>query len=233
MDEQLSGSRLLAVSGLRNLRDLGGLGAVRPGLLYRSAWLGELTEEGARVLAKFGLRTVFDLRDPIDLVDRPDRTYDLDVVLANFPILPQDGSYHYGTPATQTYALMVDTGGPRFVAALRRLLEPRTLPALVHCAIGRDRTGILIALLLELLGVPEDEIVADYLLSNEGLGVLDGPLEYVDPEGVTRLTKAVPGELLTGALERIRERHGSAEGYLLAHGLNAAEITDLRALLRD
>ncbi|MFF7637395.1 tyrosine-protein phosphatase [Kitasatospora sp. NPDC008050] len=233
MDEHLSGSRLLAIPGLRNLRDLGGLGAVRPGLLYRSGWLVDLPEEGARVLAKLGLRTVLDLRDADELVAQPDRTHDLNVDLANFPVLPQDGSYHPGLPPEETYALIMDTAGPVFVAALRRLLEPRALPALVHCAIGRDRTGLLVALLLELLGVPPEQILADYLLSNEGLGVLDGPVPYVDPQGVTRYTKPVMGELLTGALDRIRERHGSVEGYLLAHGLKEAELHGLRATLRE
>lgn len=169
MDEHLNGSRLLAISGLRNLRDLGGLGAVRPGLCYRSAGLGLLTAEGARELAKLGLRTVIDLRDPLELVQHPDRTHDLEVDLANFPLLPQDGPEDpHGLPLDRVYPLIIDTQGPALVAVLRRLLEPEALPALLHCAIGRDRTGIVTALLLDLLGVPEEQIIADYMLSNEG-----------------------------------------------------------------
>ncbi|MCX4747451.1 tyrosine-protein phosphatase [Kitasatospora sp. NBC_01287] len=233
MDESLNGSRLLAISGLRNLRDLGGLGAVRPGLLYRSGWLAELTSEGTRELAKLDLRTVIDLRDAIELAQRPDRTEGLDVVLANLPLLPQGAGNLHGLPAQELYPLLVDTAGPVVVAVLRRLLEPGALPALVHCAVGRDRTGIVLALLLDLLGVPEEEIVADYLLSNEGLGLLDGPGEYVDPSGVVRLSHPVEAYLITDVLARVREQHGSAEAYLTAHGLNAAEILDLRATLRE
>ncbi|MDH6122063.1 tyrosine-protein phosphatase [Kitasatospora sp. GAS204B] len=234
MDEHLTGSRLLAIPGLRNLRDLGGLGAVRPGLLYRSAGLATLTAEGARQLAKFGLRTVLDLRDPLELVQHPDRVHDLDVDLANFPLLPQDGPEDmYGFPLDRIYPLIVDTAGPTLVAALRGLLAPEALPALLHCAVGRDRTGITVALLLDLLEVPEEQIVADFLLSNEGLGLLNGPEEWVDVHGVTRLSHPVEAALITGVLAQVREQHGGTEGYLTAHGLKAAEILDLRATLRE
>jgi protein-tyrosine phosphatase len=225
--------RLLPIPGVRNLRDLGGLGAVRRGLLYRSAWLTELTPEGARELAALELRSVLDLRDPIELHRFPDRTHDLDVELANFPFLPQDGVDYAALPLDEVYRQIIDTGGPVLVALLRRLLEPGTLPALVHCAVGRDRTGVAVALLLALLEVPDAEIVADYLLSNEGLGMLDGPVEYRDVNGVVRLSYPVEARLIEGTLTRVREQHGSVETYLTQHGLKPAEVTALRSTLRE
>ncbi|MGF1431834.1 tyrosine-protein phosphatase [Kitasatospora sp. LaBMicrA B282] len=226
--------RLLAIPGVRNLRDLGGLGGLRPGLLYRSGSLALLTEEGTRQLAEFGLRTVLDLRDPLEQEQHPDRTAQLAVEQAAFPLLPADhGGAVHGMLLDEIYPLIIDTAGAMMVAALRRLLEPAALPALVHCAVGRDRTGILVALLLDLLEVPEEQITADYLLSNPGLGLVDGPEEYLDPYGVVRQSWPVRAELITGALARVRERHGSAEGYLLAHGLTAAEAAELRATLRE
>ncbi|MFI9270280.1 tyrosine-protein phosphatase [Kitasatospora sp. NPDC052896] len=225
--------RLLAIPGLRNARDLGGPGRLRSGLLYRSGWLAELTEEGTRELAKLGVRTVLDLRDPIELERFPDRTHDLSVTLAHFPLLPQDGVDRGDLPLTEIYPLIIDTAGPVLVAALRRLLEPAALPALVHCAVGRDRTGILSALLLALLGVSDEEITADYLLSNEGLGLLDGPVEYEDAHGVIRLSYPVRVELITDLLARVRSQHGNVQAYLGDHGLTDGEVSALRALLLE
>ncbi|MDH6136310.1 protein-tyrosine phosphatase [Kitasatospora sp. MAA4] len=233
MDESLTDSRLLPISGLRNARDAGGCGAVRTGLLYRSARLAELTPEGARGLAELGLRTVVDLRDPIELSSFPNRTHGWEVDLANFPLLPQDGTYHGATPLPEVYPLITDTAGATVVAILRRLLEPGALPALVHCAVGRDRTGIVIALVLALLDVPDEEIVADYLLSNEGLDLLEGPQEYVDAHGTVRLSHPVTAELITGVLARVRERYGSVSGYLADHGLTPEEEAALCSMLRD
>ncbi len=228
MDESLTDSRTLSIPGLRNAR------AVVPDLFYRSGRLGELTPEGVRELAKLDLRTVIDLREPVELARFPDRDLDGDVELVHLPLLPQDGTDHGATPLAEVYPLMADHSGPAMVAVLRRLLEPQALPALVHCAVGRDRTGIIVAVLLALLGVPDEEIVADFLLSNEALGLLDGPQEYVDAYGVIRLSHPVQAVLITDLLARIRERHGSVAGYLADHGLNPDEAAALRrALLGD
>ncbi|WP_051969832.1 tyrosine-protein phosphatase [Kitasatospora azatica] len=215
------------IPGLRNLRE------VCPGRLYRSATLNELTPEGAHGLAKLGLRTVIDLRDPAELDHWPDRLHDLDVELTNLPFLPQDGEDRTGTPLVELYPLMADTAGPVLVALLRRLLAPGALPALLHCAVGKDRTGIAVAVLLDLLGASDEQIIADYLRSNEGLGLQDGPVEYLDADGNVRLSNPATPELLTGVLERIRQRHGSIEAYLIGHGLNPGEATALRATLRE
>lgn len=233
MDESLTDSRLIPIAGLRNARDVGGVGALRTGLLYRSARLAELESEGARKLAELGVRTVVDLRDPLELDSFPNRTYDWEVDQANFPLLPQDGTDHGFRPLVEVYPLITDTAGPLLVGILRRLLEPGALPALVHCAVGRDRTGIVIALLLDLLEVPEEQIVADYLLSNEGLDLLEGPREYVDRDGTVRLSHPVTAELITDLLARLRERHGSVAGYLADHGLAPSEVAGLRSMLRD
>ncbi|MDH6112178.1 protein-tyrosine phosphatase [Kitasatospora sp. MAP12-15] len=233
MDESLTDSRLLPIPGLRNARDVGGVGPLRAGLLYRSARLAELKPEGARQLAELGVRTVVDLRDPRELDGFPNRTYDWEVDQANFPLLPQDGTDHGVRPLDEVYPLIIDTAGPLLVGVLRRLLEPGALPALVHCAVGRDRTGIVIALLLDLLEVPQEQIVADYLLSNEGLGLLDGPREYVDVNGAVRLSYPVTAELITDLLARLRERHGGVAGYLADHGLKPSELAELRSMLRD
>ncbi len=230
--------RLLDIPGVRNARDVGGFttadGAkVRTGLLYRTGWLAELTPEGARTLAKFGVRTVVDLRDPAEIDRWPDRLYDLDAAAAHHPLLPQDGDDHYGKPLDEAYRLITDTAGRTLPALLGRLAEPEALPAVLHCAVGRDRTGITVAVLLSALGVADRDIVDDYLLSNLGLGVLDGPQEYEDANGVVRLTDTVGPELITGVLATLRARHGSVPEFLAAHGLGADGLARLRELFLE
>jgi protein-tyrosine phosphatase len=216
----------LQIAGLRNAR------AVRPGRLYRSATLTLLTPEGATALGKLGLRTVIDLRDPAEVAHWPAALHDLELDLVNLPMLPQDAN-HRNDPLPQIYLLIADTAGPALVAVIRRLLAPGALPALVHCAVGKDRTGVTVAVLLELLGVPEEEILADYLASNPGLGLHEGPVEYLDEEGNVRVSNPAQVELLVSVLARIRERHGSVEAYLLASGLTAEELGALREALAD
>ncbi|MFI6447375.1 tyrosine-protein phosphatase [Kitasatospora sp. NPDC050543] len=216
------------------MRDVGGFtttdgSTVRTGLLYRSAWLADLTPEGARALTKLGVRTVLDLRDLREIDRWPDRLHDLAATTAHHPMLPQGGADHYGKPLAEAYRLITDTAADSLPALLRRLAGDETLPALLHCAVGRDRTGIAVAVLLGALGVRDEDIVDDYLLSNLGLGVLDGPQEYVDAHGVTRLTDVVGAELITGALAVLRERHGSGTGFLAANGFGADDLAALRA----
>ena len=238
-DHDLPGAdRLLDIPGVRNARDVGGFDTVdgakvRTGLLYRTGWLAELTPEGAGKLAKLGVRTVLDLRDPAEIDRWPDRLHDLDTAAAHHPLLPQDGADHYGKPLAEAYRLITDTAAGTLPALLGRLAEPGALPAVLHCAVGRDRTGIAVAVLLSALGVADRDIVDDYLLSNLGLGVLDGPQEYVDANGVVRLTDTVGAELITGTLATLRARHGSVDGFLAEAGLGAEGVARLRELFLE
>ncbi|HMG65436.1 MAG TPA: tyrosine-protein phosphatase [Streptosporangiaceae bacterium] len=129
------------------------------------------------------------------------------------------------------YAYMADTAGPPIVACIRRLTAPDALPALVHCAVGKDRTGVTIAVILSALGVDTADIAADYALSNAGLGLLGGPVYYLDEHGVQRLSRPVHHTLLALFLDRVHSRHGTTAGFLHHHGLTAAELERLRELL--
>ncbi|MFC9325980.1 tyrosine-protein phosphatase [Kitasatospora sp. NPDC057015] len=231
--------RLLDIPGVRNARDVGGFtttqGArVRTGLLYRTGWLAELTPEGALAVAKLGVRTVLDLRDPAEIERWPDRLHGLEPATAHHPLLPQDGEDHYGKPLAEAYRLITDTAADTLPALLGRLTEAGALPALLHCAVGRDRTGIAVAVLLGALGVADEDIVDDYLLSNLGLGLLDGvPQEYVDANGVVRVTEVVGPALITGVLAVLRERYGSPAAFLVEHGLGEQGLARLRELFLD
>jgi protein-tyrosine phosphatase len=194
---------------------------VRTGLVLRSACLAQLTDEGAKTLADLGLKTVFDLRTAVEREEVPDR-------LAGAPGLEQVDALVVDflttlvgipTESRELYRHLADVSGNGIVEVLEYLARPGALPALVHCHVGKDRTGILVALLLELLGVPRDEILPDYVASNAGLGSV--------------AHTQVQAEVLAWTLEGLEERYGSTRGYLEAHGLTDETVEALRAALLE
>jgi protein-tyrosine phosphatase len=218
--------RALRIDGVLNARDVGGLvgayGKVRTGRLLRSACLENLSPAGVRTLADLGLKTVIDLRTPLEREEHPNLVADLDGVtevsvellktLEELDELPR-GAFR------EMYQYLVDTCGPGIVTVLEHLARPGALPALVHCLVGKDRTGLTVALLLELLGVERELIVADYIASNAGLGTI--------------AHTAVQAEVLEWTLAGLDERYGGARGYLAAHGLADETVEALREAFID
>lgn len=242
-----------ALTGVRNFRDLGGLptadgGRVRPGRLYRSGHLAHATEQDRAFLSGLGLHTVFDFRDAADhALDG------LDVELpgvrnVNIPLTdPAEGAEFWrmvrqgdlgylrrelgdGRGAGRmvaAYRAMVRTRRPEHGRVLRTLAEG-SMPALLHCAAGKDRAGLTIALVLLAGGVERDAITDDYLLSNSphrryrmrsgGRGSAPDAAEI--SELLSPLFEA-RSSYLDAAFEQITEDWGTTERYL-AEGL---EIT--------
>ena len=234
--------RHLAINGTLNFRDAGGYpaagGAVRWGRLLRSDALHRADRQGIARLAALGLRTVLDLRtgyeadaapSPLDELARAGAlTCQVSLIGEDLDELPAElgGIYDY----------VIDRRGAEVAAAIRCLARPGALPALVHCTAGKDRTGIVVAIALAAVGVPDQVIAADYALTGR----------YLDPEHTPtighvressglgdRLTAALlasPPELIVRTLDRARD-HGGGEigGYLTGHGVPSAELAALRA----
>ncbi|MBV6700554.1 tyrosine-protein phosphatase [Kitasatospora aureofaciens] len=222
------------IPGVRNFRDAGGIGALRRGVLYRSGSFHTLTEDGARRLKALGLRTVIDLRSPFELEVWPDLRHDLDHETLNLPTLPanrEDLDRPWPEGQAELYPFMAETAGPSLAAVIRRLATPGATPTVVHCAVGKDRTGLTIAVLQSLLGASEADITADFLLSNAGLDLLDGPAPYIDETGTERVSRPISAPLLTSALSWIHTHHGSLPAYLHPHGVTDADLTALRTNL--
>ncbi|MFJ2863017.1 tyrosine-protein phosphatase [Kitasatospora sp. NPDC087314] len=222
------------IPGVRNFRDAGGIGALRRGVLYRSGSFHTLTEEGARRLKDLGLRTVLDLRSPVELEVWPDLRHGLDLESLNLPTLPanrEDVDQPWPEDQAALYPFMAEHAGPSLAAVVRRLAAPGGLPTVVHCAVGKDRTGLTIAVLQSLLGASETDVTADFLRSNVGLGLDQGPTPYLDETGTERISRPVGAELLASALGWIRARHSSIPAYLRAHGVTEEELTALHANL--
>jgi protein-tyrosine phosphatase len=207
--------------------------------LLRSDGLHLIDGEGLGQLGSLGLRTVLDLRtgeeaqiapSPVDEVALAGAlTMHVSLIGEDFDALPAD--------LPGIYDFIVDARGAAIAAAIRSLARPGALPALVHCTAGKDRTGIVVALVLAVAGVPDEYVAADYALSSL----------YLDPRHTStigrvqestglgeRLTAALlasPPELIIRVIERARQRAGSVADYLAQHGVTCAELTALRSAL--
>lgn len=247
--------RLLALPGAVNLRDIGGYPAadgrrVRWGRVYRSGSLAHLDEPALAHLAGLGLRTVYDLRTPQEAARNPDRL-PAGAAYLNLPTYPDGNTgawlqtllfrrHELDTVFEEGYLRMADSSAAAFGEVLRRLAEPADQPCLVHCTAGKDRTGILIALLLLLLGVPEDLVLADYALSNQAyahiLGAAQEDVRRITAIGITaeelRPIMTAHPRNLRRMLAHVRERHGTLERYLReAAGVGPETADRLRANL--
>jgi protein-tyrosine phosphatase len=179
------------LTGVRNFRDVGGLPTVdgrrvRHGVLFRSGHLAHATDEDTAFLASLNLHTVFDFRNAADQkLEGPDVALP-GVLNVNLPLSdPADGAEFWKMvrdgDLDQLRALLGDgRAAGRMIASYRTMIKRRTaehsrvlhalaedsVPALMHCAAGKDRAGLAIAVTLLALGVEREAVVTDYLESN-------------------------------------------------------------------
>lgn len=218
--------------GLHNARDLGGLGAVLPARLFRTPRLDTLTASGWLALVDDGVRTIIDLRNPSEVtaLDLPTRVTSLALPVeddTDAAFVAEWGG-RLNTPAY--YPDVVERWPNLFVAVFRAIAAAEPGGIVVHCAGGRDRTGLVAAMLLQLAGVPDDEVVADYAASviamNEYFAVSESPHE--PPLSDADLSKRVErtSELLRAFLSTF-----DTERYLLENGLAAEDVEQIQARL--
>jgi protein tyrosine/serine phosphatase len=154
-------------------------------------------------------------------------------------ILPRQAAEHDQAepPAVRSYLGYLGDCSDNVVGALRALTEaPGT--AVVHCAAGKDRTGVVVALALAVAGVPHDEIVADYAMTADVIDALVAKLAasptYAEDMEQRDVASHTPrAETMDRVLTLLDERFGGAIGWLDAHGFGAAERAALRSRLRD
>ncbi len=232
--------RLLPLAGCVNFRDLGGYPTAdgrttRWRRLFRSDGLSRLGEEDRALLAELGLATVIDLRTVIETESRgsfPDglggaRYHHLPLT----DVLPgSEDSAHWEDPAfvSDRYLGMLAAGGGTVATVVELLAGVGGLPAVYHCSIGKDRTGILSAVILGFLGVPDELIVADYALSRPGMVRFLETLRLDYPDNPDVLAHyepvilSVDPESMVGFLAGVRGAHGSFEGLAADLGLTGA-----------
>jgi protein-tyrosine phosphatase len=235
---QPEAERHVALEGAFNFRDAGGYRAaggrrVATGRLFRSDGLGGLTPADLAVLDHLGLRTVIDLRT-VDEVERrgrfawPGRTFAYHH-LPMLDVLPDQESYARGWATTEgvaaAYAAMLDGAAPAVAAALSVVADPGSAPTVVHCAAGKDRTGLLVAITLGLLGVADDDIADDYALSGAAMERWLAWMRASDPDRAAQWESSaaavVHAEVATmhAVLAAVRARHGDLEGFAAAIGV--------------
>jgi hypothetical protein len=248
------------LAGAYNFRDLGGYAtadgrATRWGTLFRSDTLHELTTGDVELLDELGLVTILDLRTRVE-VETTGRgpLAATSVVYRHLSVLPETGSDRPGDgesdgesvaapdPAgddlAERYLWYLDGGRTALAGAITLLAEPDRLPAVFHCAAGKDRTGVLAALVLDLLGVRREVIVADYVLTAERMPLIMERYAK-DPAFAERLARtpasrfAVVADTMERFLDGLDLRFGGARGWALHAGVPAATLDRLAGLLVD
>jgi protein-tyrosine phosphatase len=267
--------RVSTLGGAWNFRDVADSGPVRPGRLFRSSELSRLDDAGRDELRRLAVTDVADLRSPREVARRGPGLVPagVDVHLLPFPDLaadqapPDSAAPHEDafrrlltsksddeSPIEAATRYMIDeyrrfptlAGSRRAVHRVVTLLAAGR-PVLAHCFAGKDRTGFVVATVLEAAGVDPDSVMADYLRSNAAVPALrariveivqDRPEAEITPEVVTftqaRLSDEVLGvraEYLAAAREVIDDTYGSLAGYLDAAAVSADDIAALRAEL--
>jgi len=252
--------RHVALEGARNFRDLGGYATedgrrVRWGLFYRADSLGELTDADLARIHALGIQLVCDFRSAEEKAEEPDRLPAADPPeLVELPILDDSfspsafrekitsgelGDLDLRQMLIEGNRLFATRYAPVYAAMFERLTQRESLPAVVHCTAGKDRTGFAAAVVLRTLGVPEETVYEDFLLTNHYTAdeiertlwiIRFASLFRTDPEQV-RPVLGVERAYLEAAFEAIQEGYGSFDAYRReALGLDDAETAAFRQL---
>lgn len=233
-----------------NFRDLGGYRAAdgrhtRWRVLFRADGLTQLSPSDLATLAELQVRNVIDLRTALEVESR-----------GRFPTDTGGVRYHH-LPLTDTlpgaedvpqwgdtgfiarrYLGMLEGGAPSVAAALELLADPANLPAVFHCSVGKDRTGVLAALVLGFLGVADEVIVEDYVLSSAAMVRILDRLRAEYPEAPDAVERFAPVVLsvepasMAGFLAEVRARYRSFDALAEALGL-ARTVDRLRHTLLE
>ncbi|MBC5635336.1 tyrosine-protein phosphatase [Ornithinibacillus sp. BX22] len=244
------------LEGSFNFRELGGYETmdgrhVKSGKLYRSGNLSAVTEAGIEVLKELEISAILDLRDEDEINKYPDPDI-AGVTWNHVPLINDDKVVRQPGDLSQfenkllnskpgemlvnlNRQLVSNTTGLRQVIQL--LLDNRGKPILFHCMAGKDRTGVVAATILSLLGVPREIIIEDYLLTNKAQSEIEAGFEAIGHTMPDVIDKETVKAIFEARLEYIQEffkeievQYGTVDSYLVnGIGLKEEEI----ALLRD
>ena len=250
----MTDSTLLAswveLEGCFNFRDLGGYQTsdgrhFQTGLVFRSDGLQMLTPADLDKLSnEIGLRHVIDLRSDAEREEVGCGPIADQATIHHIPLFAGASSrsenvanFEMPSDMGELYFLMLGFAKEP-IAQVVRLLAEADAPAVFHCAAGKDRTGVISAVLLSLLGVPEETIIADYAFSRQNIDLINERLDKADtyqnfmadlPDGAYDADPAC----MEGFLARVNEAHGSMSGWAGTAGLDADVVKSLSEKLLD
>jgi protein tyrosine/serine phosphatase len=239
-------TRSLSLEGADNVRDLGGLPTVdgrrtRRGRLFRGELIPALVEADVEILvAKVGLRSVVDLRTRGEVRHHAGTWLEHDVAWIHCPFRVSGFGPVPGPGADYVAAYLgFLAADPRPVLlAAGTLMNPGSHPALFHCAAGKDRTGVLSALLLDVLGVSRQAIGEDYALTSRALAQVLERLAGLEPyrdnlRGADAADHEARAETMIDFLQQLDDRHGGAEAWFRAQGMAPEVIDGFRAAMLE
>lgn len=230
----MTGGRDLAWDGCVNVRDLGGLGRVRLRAVVRMEAPDRLSKAGWAAAWAYGVRTVVDLRAAGEGADRAPRPAGITTV--RVPLDP------VGTPFHERWVKIDNLASPLYypamlaehpepvVTAVRAVATAAPGCVVIHCAGGKDRTGLLALVLLALAGATPAEIIADYLLTYDRMRQRYAELGYRDQLAAVREILAAHGTTIEKSLASTAASL-VMPGFLLGNGLSDTELEALRARL--
>ena len=242
--------RLIGLEAVHNFRDLGGYPTVTGQVtkwrtLFRADGLYRLTPQDAQTVIDLGVKTVIDLRTQKEVQTRG--TFPVKQFPVNFHHLPIiDATWNDGdTPEIEdvveflvwAYREMLDHASEKFVDAIKLIAAQDVLPAVFHCAAGKDRTGVLAAFILSILGVPDEIISADYGKTVDGMKRLIEWAKVKQPDladayaNMPARFAASDPRAMTIVLDGLNTKHGSVQNYLREIGVDEETFTTLRANL--
>lgn len=236
-------TRLIPLAGTVNFRDVGGYRSadgrfIRWGRLFRADSLNSLTDEDRDEIRRLGVATVIDLRSSAEVESGRFPVDEIPVDFHHLPLVDEvaDPESFSMTPGmlADMYVDMLDDAAEHIVTAIEVLANPASQPAIVHCTAGKDRTGVLVALILGLLGISDQVIVEDYAMSAVSMHKLKDRLAERYPDFADQirtaddLFSAAPSNM-ENLLAVIDERWGSIGGYAEHIGVSASTIERLRS----
>ncbi len=237
----------LPLTAVFNFRDLGGLptidgATVRSGVVHRADGLHRLVDSDVELLAPLGLRTVIDLRTDREVIEwghAPVEVTGAEVIHRSILRTTWDAEALTGAEQAERfladrYLDMLDEGGEAIADVLDVIADPARHGVVFHCAAGKDRTGVIAALILSLLGVDDDVIAADYGRSADAMDRMEGWYRDNHPDRVEAMSRqprsfrSCPPAAMLAFLGDVRSRWGSVQGCVDELGVDSSTTESLR-----
>ena len=247
----VAAERMLPLKSIANIRDMGGYRTVndqlvRWGLVYRSGDLSRLSQRDSEYLQRLGIRLICDLRNTQEVESRPDNipvgvnylrcpVYEDEFPRLVMPVMLFN-RHKLGETLGSGYTEWLEIGATAYGQLFKAMTDRKNLPILFHCSAGKDRAGIAAAIMLSLLGIPDETIIADYSLTNLAFDHLltnfkeENQLDRLRiPVDDARIMFAANPEWIRSTLDYLRINFKGAEGYLQNRlNLSASKIEIIR-----
>ncbi|MFI5931392.1 tyrosine-protein phosphatase [Actinoplanes sp. NPDC051494] len=243
----MSYSRTLTFATTYNFRDVGGYHGidgrtVRWRRLFRSDSLHRLKGDDLATFEALGVRTVIDLRRVVEVTENgrvPEADgldyHNLVIEHVDWQSVPEPADLPHERWLADRYLNFAEDGRAGLAAALTLIADPAAAPAVVHCMAGKDRTGVVCALALSLLGVSDEDIAADYALTQASMASLSDYLRKSRPHLIQDKYHMYncPADAMHLFLGDLRARYGSVPAYVREIGVSDQQVAAMRDHLLD